>query len=107
LDDARVPHGASVRIADSGVVIGSWISKPGVPAVTRTATGRYTINLPVGYLPSYTHVTAAGAGYCTLSGRNDYSFIDKPVFFVACYSAAGTLANTGFQFTYMTASPSE
>lgn len=110
LDDRRVPHGVSMTVTDSPgapapVVGDTWMSRPGTASVTRTAVGRYTLRFNVGYLTSYTHLTATGSGYCSWVIRNDYSRKDDVVLYVACYNASGAAVNSGFQLTYMTASP--
>jgi hypothetical protein len=50
-------------------------------------------------------VTATGGGHCSIVQRNDYSRKDDVYLSVACFTAAGVPANSGFQVTYMTASP--
>lgn len=110
LDDRRVPHGVSLTVTDAPgapapAVANQWMSKPGSASVTRTGVGQYTLRFNVGYLTSYTHVTATGSGYCTWVLRNDYSRMDDVVIYLACYNAAGVPTNGGFQLTYMTASP--
>ena len=63
--------------------------------------------LPVGQLPSYTHVTGRGPGHCGLVLRNDYGTKDAVVLHVACFAAAGGPADAAFDLTYATASPYE
>lgn len=110
LDDARRPHGAYLSVADTPgaaapSVTDRWLSKSGAPTLTRTATGRYEIHLPLGYLPSYTHVTAHAGARCTLTLRNDYSRRDDAVLRVSCaVPASGAATDSGFDLTYMTAS---
>ncbi|WTW99217.1 RNA polymerase sigma factor [Streptomycetaceae bacterium NBC_01309] len=110
LDDRRVPHGVSLAAADSPgapapTISAPWMSRPGSVGITRTGTGRYTVRFDVGYLSSYTHVTATGGGYCSTVLRNDYGSKNDVVLTVACFTASGTPVNSGFQVTYMTASP--
>ncbi|MEU8133447.1 RNA polymerase sigma factor [Streptodolium elevatio] len=110
LDDRRVPHGVGLVVADSPAaaaptVTAPWMSRPGNASVTRTGTGRYTVRFDVGYLSSYTHVTATGGGYCSSVIRNDYAAKNDVTLTVACFTASGAPANSGFQVTYMTASP--
>jgi hypothetical protein len=62
---------------------------------------QYTLKLPLGFLPSYTHVTAHGSGYCTLTVRNDGTK-DDVTFNVACFTPGGAAANGSFDLTYMT-----
>jgi hypothetical protein len=114
LGDSRVPHGAYLSVIESAgganppAVAGQWLSRGGSATVARTAAGQYEIHLPLGYLPSYTHVTGHGRARCGLVLRNDYSRMDGTVLRVAC-AVPGTAAGaaTGFDLTYMTASPYE
>jgi hypothetical protein len=108
LDDARRPHAAELRVDADATVERQWTSKPGAVTVThRKAVGEYQINLPVGLLPSYTHVSAVNGGYCTLVLLNDYSKKDESLVYVSCFTPAGAPADEGFHLTYMTASPYE
>lgn len=110
LDDGRVPHGVSLVVSDSPAaaaptVAAPWMSRSGTPTVARTGVGRYTVRFTVGYLTSYTHVTATGGGYCSVMLRNDYGRKDDVYLSVACFTAAGAPSNGGFLVTCMTASP--
>ncbi|OPC78162.1 hypothetical protein B4N89_38875 [Embleya scabrispora] len=110
LDDTRVPHAVHLTVADAPggaapTITGSWMSRPGSADVTRTATGRYTLHLTVGYLTSYAHLTAVGGGYCTTVLRNDYGTKDDVLMYLACYTATGAPADKGFRLSYLTASP--
>ncbi|NUU22127.1 MAG: hypothetical protein HOV68_11530, partial [Streptomycetaceae bacterium] len=110
LDDRRLPHGVSLVADDAPgaaapTITAPWMSRPGSATITRNATGSYVVRFTVGYLSSYTHVTATGGGYCSTKLRNDYSRKDDVYLAVACFTASGAPANTGFQVTYMTASP--
>ncbi|MFF7243503.1 sigma-70 family RNA polymerase sigma factor [Embleya sp. NPDC008237] len=110
LDDARVPHTVHLTVADAPgsaapTVGGSWMSRPGTATVTRTATGRYTLRLSVGYMTSYAHLTATGGGYCTTVLRNDYGAKDDVLMYLACYTPTGAPADNGFRLDYVTASP--
>lgn len=110
LDDRRVPQAAFMAVSDAPSAAApsltdSWLSKNGTPAVERTATGRYTLHMPMGYIPSYTHVTPRGSGYCNVVQRNDYSVKDNASFHIACFTGSGAPADDGFDLTYMTASP--
>ncbi|MFI1581202.1 RNA polymerase sigma factor [Embleya sp. NPDC020630] len=110
LDDTRVPHAVYLTVADAPgagapTITGSWMSRPGSADVTRTATGRYTLHLTVGYLTSYAHLTAVGGGYCTTVLRNDYGTKDDVLMYLACYTPTGAPADNGFRLSYLTASP--
>ncbi|MFJ8744227.1 sigma factor [Embleya sp. NPDC127516] len=110
LDDGRVPHAVQLTVADAPgagapTITRSWMSRPGSATVTRTATGRYTLRLSVGYLTSYAHLTATGGGYCTTVLRNDYGAKDDVLMYLACYTPTGAPADNGFQLAYTTASP--
>jgi DNA-directed RNA polymerase specialized sigma24 family protein len=108
LDDRRTPHAAFLTVSGGSATVPTWwLSKPGSPSVTRTGTGRYVVHMPLGYLPSYTHVVAHGTGYCSLVQRNDYSYKDNASFYVECLTATGTAVDNDFGITYMTASPYE
>jgi DNA-directed RNA polymerase specialized sigma24 family protein len=106
LDDARKPQAAFLSVTD-GSSSGEpsqtdwWLSKSGTPTVERNATGQYTLTMPIGEEPSYTHLTTYGSGYCTLVLRNDYSHVDNSTFYVQCFTASGTAANGSFELTYM------
>lgn len=111
LDDSRRPHGAFLAVTNTSDPTGptladQWTSKPGTTTVKRTATGRYSLQIPVGRLLSYTHVNARGTGYCSLVLRNDGT-TDQAVFWVACYNYSGALTDTSFDLVYMTDSPYE
>lgn len=95
------PHGANQRV-DSAPVY-QWLSRSGTATVTRTGTGRYTVRVPVGTLPSYTHVTGSGPGYCTLVSRNDIGANDT-VLAVGCYTATGAAEDGAFHLSYVTTS---
>ncbi|RSN34641.1 hypothetical protein DL990_13455 [Amycolatopsis sp. WAC 01416] len=95
------PHGADLRFTTA--VEHQWLSRPGNATVERTGTGRYTVRVPVGWLPSYTHVSAIGPGYCTLVSRNDIGE-NNTVLAVACFTPAGAAADGGFHLSYTTTS---
>ncbi|WP_327003726.1 hypothetical protein OHA72_53125 [Dactylosporangium sp. NBC_01737] len=107
LGDPRVPYGAFLTGAGTSGPGDWWAGKPGAVTVDRTGAGRYTVRLPVGQLPSYTHVTGRGPGHCGLVLRNDYGTKDAVVLHVACFAAAGAPADAAFDLTYATASPYE
>ncbi|HEU5333969.1 MAG TPA: hypothetical protein VFU73_14410 [Actinocrinis sp.] len=112
LDDSRRPHAAFLSVTDgpsaaAPVLMNWWLSKAGTPTVSRTSTGQYTLKVPLGMEPSYTHLTAYDAGYCTVVLRNDYSFKDNATFYIACFTPEGMLTNSGFELTYVSGSPFE
>jgi hypothetical protein len=104
LDDRRVPKAAFMVVSDvpSGAapsLADWWLSKQqGTPTVQPTGTGQYTLRLPMGSIPSYTHVTARSSGYCDVVSRNDITFD------IACFNDSGAPADSGFDLTYMSAS---
>lgn len=92
------PHGANLRYGTA--IEHQW---PGNATVERTGPGRYTVRAPVGWLPSYTHVTGTGPGYCTLVSRNDIGQ-NNTVLGIACFTPAGAPADGGFHVSYTTTS---
>jgi hypothetical protein len=106
LDDVRTPDAAFVSVhtaAGVPTVSTSWLSKVGTPTVDRAAAGRYTLHVPLGFPPSYTHVTDRGAAHCTLTAADDVTARDAALLSVACFDTAGQPADADFDLAYATA----
>jgi hypothetical protein len=106
LDDVRIPDAAFLSVhtaAGTPTLSTSWLSKAGTATVERTAAGRYTLHVPLGFPPSYTHVTDRGAAHCTLATADDVTARDAAVFSVACFDTAGQPADADFDLAYATA----
>ncbi|MGH3914304.1 MAG: hypothetical protein ACRDTC_12995 [Pseudonocardiaceae bacterium] len=107
LDDRRAATGNYLISADAPDAAApsvslSWSSGGGSATLARQSTGRYEIHFPSGLLPSSTHVTATGGGYCNMPLRNDIQS-DNVVIRIACFTATGAPSNSGFHLIYMSA----
>ncbi len=108
LDDRRADTGnylisTDAPSAGAPSVSRSWSSGGRPVTLARQSTGQYEIHFPAGLLPSSTHVTATGGGYCNMPLRNDYSQPDNVIIRIACFTATDERSNSGFHLIYMSA----